>query len=111
MSCFTRNGFYGMACSSGSKKSHKSDSYSDSEGEVRDELSFLREENEKLSKFLDNCDMLREAKKIRKKLRDSLEDDRNWVAELETQNIDAKLEIDSFKAAPIVSYVVIALFS
>jgi hypothetical protein len=47
--------------------------------------------------------MLREAKKMRKELRASLEDARTRVAELETQNLDAKLEIDSLKASPIVS--------
>jgi hypothetical protein len=40
---------------------------------------------------------------MRKELRASLEDARTRVAELETQNLDAKLEIDSFKASPIVS--------
>jgi hypothetical protein len=47
--------------------------------------------------------MLRESKKMRKELRASLEDARTRVAELETQNLDAKLEIDSLKALPIVS--------
>jgi hypothetical protein len=47
--------------------------------------------------------MLREAKKMRKELRASLEDARTIVAELETQNLDAKLEIDSLKASPVVS--------
>jgi hypothetical protein len=47
--------------------------------------------------------MLREAKKLRKELRTSLQDARTRVAELETQNLDAKLEIDSLKASPIVS--------
>jgi cell division protein FtsL len=47
--------------------------------------------------------MLREAKKMRKELRASLEDARNRVAEQETQNIDAKLEIDSLKASPMVA--------
>jgi hypothetical protein len=47
--------------------------------------------------------MLREAKKMRKELRASLEDARNSVAELETQNLDAKLEIDSLKASLVVS--------
>jgi hypothetical protein len=47
--------------------------------------------------------MLREAKKMRKELRVSLEDARTRVAELETQNLDAKLEIDSLKASPFVS--------
>jgi DNA repair exonuclease SbcCD ATPase subunit len=91
-----------MAHCSGSKKSHQSDS--DSEDEVCDELPFLHEENENLDKMLDNHDdMLREAKKMRKELRASLEDARNRVAELETQNLDAKLEIDSLKASPMVS--------
>jgi hypothetical protein len=54
--------------------------------------------------LLDNPDdMLREAKKMRKELRASLEDARTRVAELETQNLDAKLEIDSLKASPVVS--------
>jgi DNA repair exonuclease SbcCD ATPase subunit len=70
---------------------------------ARDELPFLRRENEQLSLLLDNSDdMLREAKKMRKELRTSLEDARTRVAELETQNLYAKLEIDSFKASPIV---------
>jgi regulator of replication initiation timing len=57
-----------------------------------------------LAFLLDNRDdMLREAKKIRKKLRASLEDARTRVAELESQNLDAKLEIDSLKASPVVS--------
>jgi hypothetical protein len=47
-------------------------------------------------------DMLREAKKMRKELRASLEDARTRVAELETQNLDSKLEIDSLKASPVV---------
>jgi DNA repair exonuclease SbcCD ATPase subunit len=64
----------------------------------------LREENERLGQLLDNRDnMLREAKKMRKELRASLEDARNRVAELETQNLDAKHEIDSLKASPVVS--------
>jgi DNA repair exonuclease SbcCD ATPase subunit len=64
----------------------------------------LREENEHLGQLLDNRDnMLREAKKMRKELRASLEDARNRVAELETQNLDAKHEIDSLKASPVVS--------
>jgi hypothetical protein len=47
--------------------------------------------------------MLRGAKKMRKEIRASLEDARTRVAELETQNLDAKLEIDSLKASPVVS--------
>jgi hypothetical protein len=47
--------------------------------------------------------MLRQAKKMRKELRTSLEDARTRVAELETQKLDAKLEIDSLKASPVVS--------
>jgi hypothetical protein len=95
-----------MALSSGSKNSTQSDSNSDSDSddEVHDELPFLRQENERLGLLLDNHDdMLREAKKMRKELRASLEDARTRVAELETQNLDDKLEIDSLKASPIVS--------
>jgi hypothetical protein len=46
--------------------------------------------------------MLREAKKMRKELRASLEDARTRVAELQTQVLDSKLEIDSLKASPVV---------
>jgi DNA repair exonuclease SbcCD ATPase subunit len=71
---------------------------------VRDELPFLHQDNEQLGLLLDNLDdMLREAKEMRKELRASLEDARTRVAELETQNLDAKLEIDSLKASPVVS--------
>jgi hypothetical protein len=104
LSCFARDGFCTMALSSSSKKSTKSDSDSDSDDEVRDELPFLRQENERLGLLLDNHDdKLREAKKMRKELRASLEHARTRVAELETQNLDAKLEIDSLKASPVVS--------
>jgi hypothetical protein len=74
-----------MAHSSGSKKSHQSDLNSDSKDEVRDELPLLHEENERLGQLIDNRDdMLREAKKMRKEFRFSLEDASNCVAELET---------------------------
>jgi hypothetical protein len=77
---------------------------SDSDDEVRDELPFLCQDNERLGLLLDNChDMLREAKKMRKELRASLEDARTRVSELETQNLDAKLKINSLKASPVVS--------
>jgi hypothetical protein len=57
-----------------------------------------------LGKLLDyRDDMLREAKMTRTELRALLKDARNRVAELETQNLDAKLEIDSLKALPVVS--------
>jgi hypothetical protein len=89
-----------MALSSDSKKSTQSDS----DDEVHDELPFLRQENERLGLLLDNHDdMLREAKKMRKELRASLEDARTRVAELETQKLDAKLEINSLKASSVVS--------
>jgi hypothetical protein len=41
LSCFARDGFSTMALSSGSKKSTQSDSDSESDDEVRDELPFL----------------------------------------------------------------------
>jgi hypothetical protein len=104
LSCFASDGFCTMALISGSKKSNQSDSDSDSDDEVRDELPFLRQKNERLGLLLENRDdMLREAKKMRKELRASLEDARTRVAELETQNLDAKLEIDLLKASPVVS--------
>jgi ribosomal protein S3 len=54
--------------------------------------------------LLDNHDdILRETKKMRKELRASLEDARTRVVELETQNLDVELEIDSLKASPVVS--------
>jgi hypothetical protein len=63
LSCFARDGFCTMALSSGSMKSTQSDSNSESDDEVRDELPFLRQENERLGTLLDNRDdMLREAK-------------------------------------------------
>jgi hypothetical protein len=90
VSFFARDGFCTMALSFGRKKSNQSDSDSDSDDEVRDELPFLRQENERLGLLLDNRDdMLREAKKMRKELRASLEDARTRVAKLETQNLDA----------------------
>jgi hypothetical protein len=93
-----------MVLSSDSKKSTQSDSDSDSDNEVRDEIPFLRQENERLGLLLDNRDdLLREAKKMRKELRASLEDARTRVAELETQNLDAKLEIDSLKSSLVFS--------
>jgi hypothetical protein len=104
LSYFARDGFCTKVFSSGSKKRNQSDLDSNSNDEVRDELPFLRQQNERLGLLIDNSDdMLREAKKIRKELRASLEDARTRVAELETQNLDAKLEIDSLKASPVVS--------
>jgi hypothetical protein len=47
--------------------------------------------------------MLREAKKLRRELRSLLEDARTRVAELETQVLDSKPEIDSLKSSPVVS--------
>jgi hypothetical protein len=91
-----------MALSSSRKKSNQSDSNSDNE--VRDKLPFLRLENGQLGLLRDNYDdMLREAKKMRKELRASLEDARTGVAALEAQNSDAKLEIDPLKASLVVS--------
>jgi hypothetical protein len=104
LSCFARDGFYTMALSSGSKKSTQSDSDSESDDEVCDELPFLRKENERLgSLHYNHDDMLRVAKKMRKELRASLEHARTRVADLETQVLDSKLEIDSLKASPVVS--------
>jgi hypothetical protein len=73
LSCFTIDSFCTMALSSGSKKSTQSDSDSDSDDKVRDELPFLRQENERLGTLLDNHDdMIRESNKMRKEIRTSL---------------------------------------
>jgi hypothetical protein len=112
LSCFARDGFCTMALSSGSKKSTQSDSDSESDDEVRDELPFLHQENERLGTLLDNCDdMLREAKRMRKELRASLKDARTRVAELETQVLDSKLEIDFLKASPLFQMMLIVLIA
>jgi hypothetical protein len=42
LSCFARDGFWTMALSPDGKKSTQSESDSDSDEEVRDELPFLR---------------------------------------------------------------------
>jgi hypothetical protein len=103
MGLHLKDDFCGMARSSSSKRSQKDTSDFDSEDEVCDELSSLRNENEELVDLLDNFDhMLREDKKLRKELRALLEDARTRVAELETQVLDGKLEIDSLKASSVV---------
>ena len=67
LSFVATSGFCGMARSSGSKRSEKDDSDSDSEDEVTDDLDSLRKENAKLNDLLDICDaVLRDAKKQRK---------------------------------------------
>jgi hypothetical protein len=99
-----KDDFRCMARSSSSKRSQKDASDLDSEAEVCDELSSMRKENEELVDLLDNRDhMLRETMKLRKELRALLEDARTRVAELETQILDNKLEIDSLKDSPVVS--------
>jgi hypothetical protein len=52
LSCITGDVFCGMARSSGSKKTHQSDSDSDFEDEVRDELQLFHEENVRLGHCL-----------------------------------------------------------
>jgi hypothetical protein len=99
-----KDDFCGMARSSSNKIIQKDASDLDSEDEVCDELSSLRNENEELVDLLDNRDqILREAKQLRKELRGLLEDARTRVTELETQVLDGKLEIDSLEASPLVS--------
>jgi uncharacterized protein (DUF342 family) len=99
-----KDDFCGMARSSSSKRSQKDASDIDSKDEVCDELCSLRKESEELVDLLDNLDhMLREVKKLRKERKALLEDARTRVAELETQVLDSKLEIDSLKASHVVS--------
>jgi hypothetical protein len=80
---------------------------------VPDELPFLRQENERLGLLFDNCDyMLREAKKMRKELRASLEDARTRVAELETQMLRLKLiRLKLHQLFPMKLNMLIVLFS
>jgi nitric oxide synthase oxygenase domain/subunit len=47
--------------------------------------------------------MLREAKKLKKELRAFLEKTKEKVTDLESKNLDAKLEIDSLNAALVVT--------
>jgi hypothetical protein len=103
MGLSSKDDFYGMARSSSSTISQKDASDSDSEDEVCDELYSLNKENEEFVDLLDNRNhMLREAKKLRKKHKVLLEDAKTRVAELETQVLDGKLEMDSLKASPMV---------
>jgi hypothetical protein len=54
----------------------------------------LRQVNEELVALLDNHDdILKEAEKMRKELRALLDDATEKVAELESKNLDAKVEI------------------
>jgi hypothetical protein len=83
-----------MTHGSSSKRSQKDDSDSDSEDEVCNELSSLHQVNEELVALLDNHDdILKEAEKMRKELRALLDDATEKVAELESKNLDAKVEI------------------
>jgi hypothetical protein len=99
-----KDDFCGMARNSSSKRSQKDALDLVSKDEVCDELSSLLKKNEELVALVDNRDhMLRKAKKLRKELSALVEDARTRVAELETQVLDGKLEIDSLKASPLVS--------
>lgn len=99
LGCYTRK-FCGMAHNTDDKKDN---SDSESEDEVTNELVSLRQENADLVALLENRDsMLREAKKLRRELRALLDDAREKVADLESKNLDSKLEIDALKLAPIV---------
>ena len=57
-----------------------------------------------MNDLLDNCDaVLRDAKKQRKELRAVIEEAKDRVTELESNLLDARLEIDSLKTAPVVT--------
>jgi hypothetical protein len=100
----TRMDFAAWRTASTTRDSKRTPQTQISEDELCDELSFLRKENKELLDLVDNRDhMLREAKKMWKELRALREDVRNRVAELETQNLDAKLEIYLLKSSLIVS--------
>jgi hypothetical protein len=74
LSCVALEGFCGMAHNSSSKKSDNEDSDSDSEDEVNRDSDSLLAEITRLNGLIDNHDsVLRDAKKMRKDLRDQLE--------------------------------------
>jgi hypothetical protein len=93
-----------MAHSSGSKKSNKDDSDSDSEDEVNNSPSFLVAENARLNELLDNhYDMLRKTNKEKWEYRSLLGEAKEKVVELESLLVDARAQMESLKFALIVT--------
>jgi hypothetical protein len=102
--CFASQGFCGMAHSSASKKSNKDDSGSDSEEEVNNDPSLLIAENAMLNDLLDNRDdVLRKTNKEKREYRSLLGEAKEKVIKLESLLDDARAQIDSLKAAPVVT--------
>jgi hypothetical protein len=101
---FTAQGFCGMTHNSGSKKSNKDDSNSDSKDEVNNNPTFLVVENARLNELLDNHDdVLRKTKKEKREYRSLLGESKEKVVQLESLLVDARSQIDSLKSAPIVT--------
>jgi hypothetical protein len=93
-----------MAHSSASKKSNRDDSGSDSEEEVKNDPSFLIEENARFNDLLENCDdVLRKTNKEKREYRSLLGEAKEKVVELESLLDDARAQIDPLKSAPIVT--------
>jgi regulator of replication initiation timing len=101
--CFTAQGFCGKAHSTGSKKSDKDDSSSDSEEDVNNSPSILIAENARLNDLLDNRDdVLRKTNKEKREYSSLLGEAKEKVVELESLLVDARTQIDSLKSAPVV---------
>ena len=65
----------------------------------------MLKENEELHALIENHDdVLRMAKKKRKELRAEIDERGEMIGDLESKLLDAKLEIESLKSTPIVSY-------
>jgi hypothetical protein len=103
MGLSSKDGFCNMAHSSSSKRRQKDTSNSDSEDEIcMSSLPCARRMRSWLTCLITVITCLERPTKLRNVLRASLEDARN-IVELETQNLEAKLEIDSHKANHVVS--------
>jgi hypothetical protein len=102
--CFATQGFCGMAHITARKKSNKDDSGSNSEEEVNNSPSFLIAENARLNDLLDNRDVvLRKTNKEKREYRSLFGEAKEKVVELEPLLVDARVQIDSLKSAPVVT--------
>jgi chromosome segregation ATPase len=86
------------------KKRQRNDSDSDSEDDVNNDLAFLIVENARLNELLKNHDdVLRKTNKEKREYMSLLGEAKEKVVELESLLVDARDQIDSLKAAPIVT--------
>jgi hypothetical protein len=89
-------------CSRDSKNSQRDDSDCNSEDEVNNDLVFLIAENARLDELLDNHDdVLRKTKKEKREYRSLLGESKEKMIELESLLVDARVQVESLKSAPI----------